>query len=201
MCLVLFSKVDLLFLIPVISSTSSSDEDEEVGDDSDRELAQPPDAVKSGPERIHVRLWEEKHWVKGKNIALYEHITKNRSIYRCTLKKRVFLASVSLVDLGALIMRKVFQQNHRPALSIFLGFVFSILIAVMPMINRLYVKYKVACKNCTENSHDLGTVLILAKFDFIFMGVYHLEVVWKYTLAPLFVPLLKYFLKYFLAIF
>ena len=61
-----FSKLACFFLIPVISSTSSSDEDEEVGDDSDRELAQPPDAVKSGPERIHVRLWEEKHWVKGR---------------------------------------------------------------------------------------------------------------------------------------
>ena len=70
LCVVLFSKVDLLFLIPVISSTSSSDEDEEVGDDSDRELAQPPDAVKSGPERIHVRLWEEKHWVKGKKYGI-----------------------------------------------------------------------------------------------------------------------------------
>lgn len=39
-----------------------------------------PDVVKPGPERIHVRLWESNHWVK---------------------------ASVSLVDLGALIMRKV----------------------------------------------------------------------------------------------
>ena len=72
-------------------------------------------------------------------------------------------------------MRKVFQQNHRPALSIFLGFLFSILIAVMPMINRLYVKYKVVCKNCTEVSPDLGTVLTFVKFQFILLHAEELK--------------------------
>ena len=42
-------------------------------------------------------------------------------------------------------MRKVFQQNHRPALSIFLGMFFSLLISVNPMINRVYIKYKSDC--------------------------------------------------------
>jgi len=130
------------------SSTSSSDDEEEVapcGDDSDRELTSQhgschnasPDAVKAGPERIHVRLWEEKHWVK---------------------------ASVSLVDLGALIMRKVFQQHHRPALSIFLGFLFSTLISVNPLINRVYVKYQAENSNLSgENS--TGITLISLFFE------------------------------------
>ena len=67
-----------------------------------------------------------------------------------------FFKNFSLVDLGALIMRKVFQQNHRPALSIFLGMFFSLLISVNPMINRVYIKYKSDCGGDNNQTGAIG---------------------------------------------
>ena len=135
------------------------------GDDSDRELTSQhgschnasPDAVKAGPERIHVRLWEEKHWVKA-SVRWELHFCFWRSYFQ------IFNYFTSLVDLGALIMRKVFQQHHRPALSIFLGFLFSTLISVNPLINRVYVKYQAENSNLSgENS--TGITLISLFFE------------------------------------
>ena len=53
-------------------------------------------------------------------------------------------------------MRKVFQQNHRPALSIFLGMFFSLLISVNPMINRVYIKYKSDCGGDNNQTGAIG---------------------------------------------
>lgn len=98
-----------------IKNESSSSTSGSSSENSDSELiSDAPDAVKAGPERIHVRLWEENHWVK---------------------------ASVSLVDLGALIMRKVFQQKQS-SFYFYIGLLFAVLNACLPSANRIYNSYK-----------------------------------------------------------
>ena len=79
-----------------------------------------PDAVKTGPERIHVRLWEEKHWVKASVRYVLYPLLRNCDV--------ILINVFSLVDLGALIMRKVFQQNHTTGPYFVVGVISSLMI-------------------------------------------------------------------------
>ena len=85
-----------------------------------------------------IRSKEENHWVK---------------------------ASVSLVDLGALIMRKVFQQKQSSC-YFYLGLFFAILNALLPSVNRLYRGYKKVIINHLTKLFKLHS-LPLKNFKFI----------------------------------
>lgn len=150
------------------SSSSTSTETDDSDTDSilepEQDLTQAPDAVKTGPERIHVRLWEEKHWVK---------------------------ASVSLVDLGALIMRKVFQQNHTTGPYFVVGVISSLMIAFLPMTNRVYIKYK------TLNQTSITEYLVTGSyFEILETSLGNND--WYFVLSSLFSRLFTSSLSFFL---